>query len=329
MNIEKLPSGNYRIKKMIKGKMYRATLDHKPTKREAEDIMQELVADAKTYSAENMTFETAAEGYIKLKDNVLSPSTIVGYHKMLRQLSDGFKRAKINDIDQIHVQDEINRLSGLLSPKSVANISGFISPVLKMYRPQFQYSITLPAKIPVDYYVPTESEMKAILEHVKDTEYHIPFILGVFGLRRSEVCALEPEDLEGNILHINKAKVQNVKKEWVIKRYNKTSESHRDVYLPDQLVEEMQEKGFCFTKHPERLYNHLIQAQDALGIQHFRLHDLRHYYASYAHALGIPDEYIMKQGGWKTDHVMKRVYRHAFQKEYEEAAAKFADSFLG
>ena len=329
MNIEKLPSGNYRITKMVKGKRYRATLDHRPTKLEAEEVIRELVSDSATHATHDMTFQKAAEGYMRIKSNVLSPSTIVGYDKMLRQLSEGFKQTMINDIDQIIIQTEINRLTGFLSPKSVSNISGFISPVLKMYRPQFQYSVTLRAKIPVDYYVPTESEMKAILEHVKDSEYHIPFILGVFGLRRSEVCALDPEDLEGNILHINKAKVQNIKKEWVIKRYNKTSESHRDVYLPDQLVEEMREKGFCFTKHPERLYDHLIQAQDALGIQHFRLHDLRHYYASYVHALGIPDEYIMKQGGWKTDHVMKRVYRHAFQKEYEEAAAKFADSFLG
>ena len=328
MNIEKLPSGSYRIKKMIKGKMYRATLDHKPTKHEAEDIMQELVADVATYSAQNMTFETAAEGYIKLKDNVLSPSTIVGYYKMLRQLSDGFKNARINDIDQIYVQAEINRLAGRLSPKSVANISGFISPVLKMYRPNFTYTITLPDKVPVDYYIPTKAEVRAILDYVKGTEYYIPLTLAMFAMRRSEVCALEPGDLEGNILHITKAKVQAVDKTWIIKHYNKTSDSHRDIVLPDELVTEMLQYGFCFTKHPERLYDRLIQTQDKLGIKHFRLHDLRHFYTSYAHALGIPDKYILKQGGWKTDYVMKNVYQHAFQKEYEEAAAKFASEFM-
>ena len=328
MNIEKLPSGSYRIKKMIKGKMYRATLDHKPTKREAEDIMQELVADAATYSAQNMTFETAAEGYIKLKDNILSPSTIVGYYKMLRQLSDGFKKARINDIDQIYIQDEINRLSGRLSPKSVANISGFISPVLKMYRPNFTYTITLPDKVPVDYYIPTKAEVRAILDYVRGTEYYIPLTLAMFAMRRSEVCALDPRDLEGNILHITKAKVQAVDKTWIIKHYNKTSDSHRDIVLPDEFVAEMLQYGFCFTKHPERLYDRLTQVQDKLGIKHFRLHDLRHFYASYAHALGIPDKYILKQGGWKTDHVMKNVYQHAFQTEYEAAAAKFASEFM-
>lgn len=329
MTIEKRANGKYRITQMIDGKRYRITLDHKPTKREAEDAIRELVADSATYADKDMTFQKAAEGYIGLKNNVLSPSTIVGYYKMLRQLSESFRETLINDIDRITIQAEINRLAASLSPKSVSNISGFIAPVLGMYRPQLQYKITLPAKEIVEPYVPTEAEMKSILDHVKGTEYYIPFTLGVFGLRRSEVCALELSDLEGNILHINKAKVQNIEKEWIIKHYNKTSESHRDIYLPDQLVDLMKKDGFCFTKHPERLYDRLCRCQDELGIQHFRLHDLRHYYASYAHALGIPDEYIMKQGGWKTDHVMKRVYRHAFQKEYEEAAAKFAKNFMG
>lgn len=29
------------------------------------------------------------------------------------------------------------------------------------------------------------------------------------------------------------------------------------------------------------------------------------------HDQGFTDEQIMKMGGWKTDHVMKRVYRYA------------------
>lgn len=328
MTIEKLPSGHYRITKMVKGKRYRATLDHKPTKAEAEEVMSEIISQSKTYSRTDMTFQKAAEGYINLKSNVLSPSTIVGYYKMLRQLSDGFKDTPINDIDQVIIQDEINSLAGHLSPKSVINISGFISPVLGMYRPLFTYHVSLPQKVPAEYYIPTEEEVKNILDHVRGTEYYIPFVLGIFSLRRSEVCALELSDLEGNILHVHKAKVQNNDKEWIIKKYNKTSESHRDIYLPNEIAERIRDQGFIFEKHPERLYDRLCRCQDELGIKHFRLHDLRHYYVSYAHALGIPDEYIMKQGGWKTDHVMKRVYRHAFQKDYEEAAAKFASKFI-
>lgn len=329
MTIEKRANGKYRITQMIDGKRYRITLDHKPTKREAEDAIRELVADSATYTDKDMTFQKAAEGYIGLKNNVLSPSTIVGYYKMLRQLSESFRETLINDIDRITIQAEINRLAASLSPKSVSNISGFIAPVLGMYRPQLQYKVTLPAKEIVEPYVPTEAEMKSILDHVKGTEYYIPFTLGVFGLRRSEVCALELSDLEGNILHVHKAKVLNTDNQWIIKHYNKTDESHRDIYIPDQIADVIRSQGYVYKYLPGAIYDRLQQVQDELNIPHFRLHDLRHYYASYAHALGIPDEYIMKQGGWKTDHVMKRVYRHAFQKEYEEAAAKFVKNFMG
>ena len=32
---------------------------------------------------------------------------------------------------------------------------------------------------------------------------------------------------------------------------------------------------------------------------------------SISHALGVPDAYIMENGGWKTDYVMNHVYRDA------------------
>ena len=36
---------------------------------------------------------------------------------------------------------------------------------------------------------------------------------------------------------------------------------------------------------------------------------LRHYFASKMSAMNVPEENIMKYGGWETDYVMKGVYR--------------------
>lgn len=33
------------------------------------------------------------------------------------------------------------------------------------------------------------------------------------------------------------------------------------------------------------------------------------------HAIGIPDQYIMDRGGWKTDRVLKKVYRNVISDE--------------
>ena len=56
-------------------------------------------------------------------------------------------------------------------------------------------------------------------------------------------------------------------------------------------------------------------------------HDLRHYSASIRHALGIPDAYIMEEGGWCSDKVLKAVYRHAMSDRKKEMAAKANSHF--
>ena len=64
MTIEKLPSGNYRIKEMRDGKTYRITVDHKPTKSEASKLIQDKLVGLNN----NTPFEKAADYYIKSKN---------------------------------------------------------------------------------------------------------------------------------------------------------------------------------------------------------------------------------------------------------------------
>ena len=64
-----------------------------------------------------------------------------------------------------------------------------------------------------------------------------------------------------------------------------------------------------------------------IPLPEIRLHDLRHYSASILHAIGIPDQYIMSRGGWKTDNVMKRVYRDTLSDVDLEMQLKAVDYF--
>ena len=108
----------------------------------------------------------------------------------------------------------------------------------------------------------------------------------------------------------------------------KTEESNREIYIPTELVNEIIEQGYIFEGFSNMLLKALHRFQKQLGIQSFRFHDLRHFYASYAHSMGMSDADIMKSGGWKTDSVMKNVYRHAMKESLQENQAMVASGIL-
>ena len=305
MTIEKR-GDNYRISETRNGVRRRVTLDHKPGEREARDIMNKAFGSYHN----SMVFSHAAEVYIKSKENVLSPATIRGYRGLINNISENIMSMQLDKITLPVLQTFINEYSATHSPKSVRNMNGFIVAVLN-YNGAEVKTPRLPQKEKKDIYIPTEEDVKRILQEFKGNRYEAFIVLATMGLRRSEICALTPEDLNGNVLTINKALVQNEKKEWVIKQ-TKTESSTRKIILPDELVKLLNEKGF-YEGNPENLYFNLQRAQKRLGIPQFPLHKLRHFFASYMHDLGYSDKQIQEFGGWKTDSIMKTVYQHAME----------------
>ena len=76
MYIEQLASGKYRATMMKNGKRYRITYDTKPTKRQAEADLYDLISKEPTSPHHGLTFKEAAEKYVDMKSNVLSPNTV-------------------------------------------------------------------------------------------------------------------------------------------------------------------------------------------------------------------------------------------------------------
>lgn len=54
-NVQKLPSGNYRIRKTYRGKVYSLTVPYKPRKAEAEQLIAELIGNAPPPSTETFS----------------------------------------------------------------------------------------------------------------------------------------------------------------------------------------------------------------------------------------------------------------------------------
>lgn len=322
MKIEKRGSG-YRIRKMYKGQVYTVTFDHKPTQKEAMLAMaDELQKVQKKH--ESLDFKAAAEEYIAAKRNVLSPTTIKGYNSAIKNISENFSAINIYDITALDIQTEINRLAKGHSPKTVRNYHGFISAVLGTFCPNLKICTTLPQKVKKEPYIPSDEDVRQILACAKDTEYEVPIILACYGLRRSEICALTLDDIDGDVVKICKAKVLGENEKWVTKT-TKTVSSTREIIIPINIADKIRQQGYIYKGHPNGVTKFMKRTEDKLGIPNFTLHKLRHYFASKMSSMNVPEADIMRMGGWETDHVMKSVYRHSMIEKEERAKREASD----
>ena len=138
------------------------------------------------------------------------------------------------------------------------------------------------------------------------------------GLRRSEIIALNDTDIEGNVIHVRHAAVYNSDGETVIKA-PKTYQSDRYVTMPDIVSERIKGKqGQICPAGLSTITRQFVTLSRRLGIP-CRFHDLRHYYASFQHAIGVRDQYIMESGGWKSDAILKSVYRNTLGDERKKS----------
>lgn len=307
MKIYKLPSGNYNIRKTIEGTAYSITFDHKPNKLEIEKEIDKIKANST--SNHELTFGRAVEEYIEIKKNVLSTSTIVNYRSVVKNLSPSFVKMKIDKINSVVVQREINQYSIDRSPKTVRNASGLITAVMGMYAPDLKITIKLPQKIQKENYVPTDEEVALIIKDSEGSDYNLVYRLAVYGLRKSEMLAITADSLDGNLLTIDSALVVGLDKKYHTKT-TKTESGTRKIYIDEELADDIRKKGYVYNGFPGNIIRDLHRRQDKYGLPHFRLHDFRVYFASMCHnKLGIPDATLMKMGGWKSQETMIKSYR--------------------
>jgi len=268
------------------------------------------------------------DSYIKSREPVLSPRTVMDYKRIRTHDIQSLMGIQLNRLTQQDIQNAINLESARLSPKSVRNTHGLISAVLRQYKPSMRLTTALPQKIRPDLYIPTDNEVKALMQYVSGTELELPVLLAAFGpMRRGEICALDTDHIKGNRVHVCKNMVCTADKNWIIKQ-PKSYAGDRYIDYPDFVAEKWKgKKGRITELTPNNITNRFHIVLKHAGLNHFRFHDLRHYSASIQHALGIPDAYIMQRGGWGSDGTLKAVYRHAL-KDQTTAMNSLANSYF-
>lgn len=317
---KKLPSGNWRVLVYAgigtDGKRKYESFTA-ATKKEAEYQAAEFALKQKAkITPENLTLGEAYDKYIESKSNVLSPNTIREYKRSRNHDLQGLMGVKLSHLTQEEIQKAINEESTNHSAKSIRNMHGLLSAVLGIYMPDFKLHTTLPQKEKYERQIPTEEDLKKLIDAAKGKTCEVPILLAAFGaLRRGEICALTPEDLKENGIVINKSIAIDTNMNTVVKA-PKSYAGYRFVELPEFVMEKLRNWSFNIT--PNILTNSFVKTVTKSGIPHCRFHDLRHYHASILHALGIPDKYIMKRGGWNSASVLQDVYQHTMKDKENE-----------
>ena len=331
---KKLPSGSWRCRVYDytddSGKMhYRSFTCDDPSpkgKRKCELMAAEFAGKKErvSHSYINLTLERAIDQYIGAKNNILSPSTIIGYKGIKKRLTP-LLPLKLSEIDQRTVDVFINQYSSTHSSKSVRNLHGLLSAVLQYHGCDLVLRTKLPQKEHLVYTLPSDDDIRRLIADVKDRDpdLYIAICLAAFGtLRRSEVCGAYSDDVDRNnrLLHVHNVLIKDENHKWVLKP-PKTVESDRYVELPAFVIDSLPKSGRLVSANPDAITQRFKRLLKRVGCPDFRFHDLRHYSASIMHALGVPDSYIMQRGGWRTDTVLKEVYRGTL----DEYSKKFTD----
>lgn len=341
---KKLPSGSWRCQvfshyeevkqsdgTIKKKRIYKSFTSDDPSrngKKAAELAAAQWAATRKGTEECRMTFREAAEEYIRSRESVLSPGTIKGYRAIVKNDIGALENIKIPDVKQADIQKCINENSPGRSPKTVRNIHGLISAVMKTYRPDMALYTALPQRSRPNLYIPSDDDIKTLLAAVRGTEMELPVMLAAFGpMRRGEVAALRTQNIQGNVVHVCENMVMDEHGGWII-RHPKSYAGDRYIDYPDFVAKLWDKKdGRVTDLNPTMITDRFIDLLKKIGLPHFRFHDLRHYSASIQHALGIPDVYIMQRGGWGSDGVLKSIYRHAMEQKEKEMNQKANDYF--
>ena len=315
MKIEKLPSGNYRVRVTIghtpDGKPVRKSFTHSD-KKTLRRIAAEY-ADTHRNVTTNQSVGAALDAMLLSKSPVLSPSTVRAYTSMTRTMKARHARfcaLSVHSVSRQDLQTFINTLVGAgKSPKTVRNYHGMLSAAFKFAGYNLP-PVTLPQKVPPNINIPDDQILSMIMKAACEEGLEVPIALGVMGMRRSEICALSIDDLKGSILHVRKAVVYGPDKK-LHEKTTKNFTSDRYVRIPDAIADMIRKQGFITDQTPAALSHSFDRLLKKYDLPHYTLHDLRHFCASYCHnILHMSDAQIQAITGHKTSIVLRAHYIH-------------------
>lgn len=313
----KLPSGNWNMYVYVgrdeNGKKIMKSFTA-PSKREVELLAAQYKAAIPKNGS--MLLREAYTKYCDSRRHILSGSTMKEYARIAKSSKYPIMDMDVNEITTHDIQSAVDNMSRAHSPKTVRNHYGLLSSVLKTYRPDTAFHITLPKNQSQDVYIPEPDTIRRLYYLLQDSWLFVPFLLASqCGLRASEIAGLQYRHIKPDRILVHQARVASEDGEYI--KGTKTKSGKREVFCSAHVIEALGKGkatdfvvkesawkisdgwGDFMRKHPEE--------------QYFSFHKLRHYFASHALLLGIPKKYVADMMGHKSEHMLDEIYEHVFK----------------
>ena len=316
MTTSKLPSGKWRTRVYIDGKQISFTATTR-----AESVRLATQA-SNLRNCSRMTINAALRGYYEAKKGILSPSTAREYARSIERDFQDIGHIRTDKLTRATLQRWVSDYSVNHSAKSTRNAYGLLSAALDLMC-DLRFKVELPKIPPRSYQIPSESDFKQAIDECDPEIKKAVLLAGIGTMRRGEIAALTYGDIDGNVIHVHADKIRS-QSGYVVKNMPKTSASDRYITYPSFVIDALghgKRNEPVVKISPEHISRRWRVIRKRCGLDGVRFHDLRHYAASIAHSLGVPDKIIQDRGGWSDDRVMKAVYRNTM-KEYSD---KFTD----
>ncbi len=279
-----------------------------------------------------VTVYQAIDAYYDRHLPTVEPTTRRQYKTIRRNRFKDIGEMLADELDKDILQRWINSISIGHTSAYASQAAAILLAAIEDYRPDFHPKLVYKKTERVDRYTPTDDDIKKLMDYVKGTDLERAIVIAAFGSpRRGEVCALTYEDIDGHNCTVSIDKETTQGDTGKITKQPKTQSSVRKIKYPrfavDIILDGKGPGDTIVQLSPSYLSKCFQRAREAVGLPYFRFHDLRAYAASIRHALLIPDQYIMQDGGWSTDRTLKAIYRRTMDDKRDQFAAVAADHF--
>ena len=249
---------------------------------------------------------------------------------------------KLCDIRPIHIQNYVDDLVGLLSPKTIKihlnilNLAFQRAYRLKLIKENPVQFVEIPKskKFKNEIYAP--EDMRILLEKCHGTSLELPIIIASgLGLRVSEILGLTWNNIDFNDFTITVDKITTRDNGKVILKDPKTESSVRTISAPKEIIfmlKQLKKDRLAAKLKGEKSHRELIFydknlqpiAPDVISkkfkyfleqnnLKHIRFHDLRHSHVTMLIDAKVPLKVISERVGHSSVNTTLNIYSHALK----------------